>query len=426
MSHLLIIELPGGNDTDILTAAAEHNHRVTLLTAKPAHYLSQPKIAALLAHAAIMDAGDFALTTLIAKLQAAHQAYPFDAVLCLQDLRIAEAAQIAEALGLRHLNPATAALCRNKAAVRARLAKADIAQPLYTHVRGSAELIAAVDAIGLPLVIKPADGFGSQNIFALRSPHDLAALRAAPQIIADAPDAYGLGVRADGAMLVERLLEGQLIGCDSFTADGRHMLLGVNEKLMFPAPSFAIRGGCFTANCGQFSALEAYVGALLDAVGFDHGAAHVELILTDEGPRLVEINPRLVGARIGRLISAARGRSVHTDLIALHTQGRLPRPAHTPTCAVTRWLAAPMAGTLTDIRLPANQQGLVDIHMVACVGDEVSPPFDNADRLGCVITSAPTQKLAEALANQIVAKTYICIDPKTYAERGRNQRSASR
>ena len=411
MSHLLIVELPGGNDSDILAAALEHGHRISLLTAQPAHYLGQPQIAGLLAQAAIIDAGDFTMPALIARLRAAHSAYPYDAVLCLQDLRIAEAAHIARALGLRHLNPETAALCRNKAEVRARLADAGIAQPRFVLARGPRELIAAAEDIGLPLMIKPADGFGSQNIFALHTPHDLQALRANPQIIAGAPGDYGLGVAAGGAMLVERLMQGQLIGCDCFTADGRHMLLGVNEKLMFAPPSFAIRGGCFTANCGQFAALEAYVVALLDAVGFDHGAAHVELMLTTEGPRLVEINPRLVGARIGRLISTALGRSVHADLIALHTQGRLPPSAAAPACAVTRWLAAPAAGTLREVRLPASRPGVVDLHMLARAGDAVTPPYDNADRLGCIVTRGPSRAQAECYAEEFIAATGIVVDP---------------
>ena len=47
MSHLLILDLPGGNDTDILEAARAGGHRVTFLTATPAHYLAQPDIAAI-------------------------------------------------------------------------------------------------------------------------------------------------------------------------------------------------------------------------------------------------------------------------------------------------------------------------------------------------------------------------------------------
>ncbi|MDE2303736.1 MAG: ATP-grasp domain-containing protein, partial [Sphingomonadales bacterium] len=345
MSHLLVIELPGGEDGDILVAAREEGHRVSLLTADPAHYRRQPALAALLEGCEqVIDAGDFAQAAPLPRLLALHAASRFDAVLCLQDLRIIEAARIARALGLAHLNPATAALCRDKAAVRARLAAAGIAQPPARRVRGPRGLIAAAEALGPPLVIKPIDGFGSQNIFALRDAADLALLRARPEIIAGAPGGYGLGVAARGALLVERMLTGELVGCDTFTAAGRHHLLGVNHKQMFTPPSFAIRSGCFCPNTGQYAAIEAHVCALLDAIGFNHGAAHIELMLTDAGPVLIEINPRLVGARLPRLISAARRRSIHSDLIALHLEGALPRPAVAPRCAATRWLAAPRAG----------------------------------------------------------------------------------
>ena len=412
MTHLLIVELPGGNDSDILTAARDGGHRVSLLTADPDHYRAQAEVAALLdAGVAVIDAGGFAWAELCLRLEARHRADPFDAILCLQDLRIVEAARIAEALGLRHLNPATAALCRDKSAVRQRLAGAGIAQPAFAMARGASELLAAVDAIGVPLLIKPADGFGSQNVFALRTGADLAALRGAPRIIADAPGDYGLGVMADGAMLVERLMEGQLIGCDTLSVDGRHMLMGVNEKLMFPPPSFAIRGGCFTAHIGQFAEIAAHAFALLDAVGFDHGAAHIELMLTADGPRLVEINPRLVGARIARLISAARGRSVHADLIALHAFGTLPPSAELVGHAVTRWLAAPMRGVLEAITLPSlNRPSVATATLFARPGDAVTPPYDNADRLGCIVTHGPDRAAAEALAEEIVTLARVkCV-----------------
>jgi len=408
MSHLLIIDLPGGNDTDILEAALAGGHRFTFLTADPAHYLAQPDIAALLARAvAVIASPDCAA----ASLAAAHEADRFDAVLCCQDLRIVEAAQIARALGLRHLNPATATLARDKSAVRQALAQARIAQPPSKRARGPVELLGAVEDIALPVIIKPIDGFGSQNIFAIRDQADLARLRNMAEIIADAPGDYGLGVMAQGAMLVERLLEGRVVGCDTMSAGGRHMLLGVNEKLFFPAPSFAIRGGCFTTNCGQFAALEYYVFACLDAIGFDHGAAHVELMLTADGPQIIEINPRLVGARIARLISAARGLSAHADLIALHIDGTLPAPASTPMHAVTRWLAAPHAGTLGAITLaPLSAPGVVGATIIAQSGQPVRPPYDNADRLGCIMTLGPIRAAAEFLAETLVSATAIEIN----------------
>jgi hypothetical protein len=52
--------------------------------------------------------------------------------------------------------------------------------------------------------------------------------------------------------------------------NGRHRLLGVNEKLFFAPPSFAIRGGCFTTNTGQLPIWRFAVACSM-RVGFDHG-----------------------------------------------------------------------------------------------------------------------------------------------------------
>ena len=52
------------------------------------------------------------------RVLAVHQQYPIDAVLCLIDTRMPEAARLAHTLGLRHLNPSSATLLRDKFSVR--------------------------------------------------------------------------------------------------------------------------------------------------------------------------------------------------------------------------------------------------------------------------------------------------------------------
>jgi biotin carboxylase len=412
MSHLLIIDLPGGNDTDILTTARALGHRVSFLTADPDHYLGQNEVASALVDANIIAVPGFDMPRVIADLIARHRVAPFDAVLCLQDLRIAESAHIARALGLRHLNPATATLTRDKAAVRRHLAAQGLPQPPSIEASGVQDLLAAVAHIGLPALIKPVDGFGSQNVFALRNDADLDTLRHLADLVAAGPGSYGLGVEAHGRLLVERLIEGQLVGLDTMTAGGRHRLLGVNEKLMFPQPSFAMRGGCFSTNIGQYAALETCAFALLDAIGFDHGAAHIELMLTCEGPVLIEINPRLVGARIARMVSAGLGRPVHADLIALHVDGQLPATTTQAHHAVNRWLAAPEVGRLRSIDLPDLANASARFTIMAKAGDEVRPPLDNADRLGMAMAWGPERACAQALVKRLVADTGIDIIPQ--------------
>ena len=415
MSHLLVIDLPGGNDGDVLAAALALGHRYTLATADPAHYRRQSDLAPLLARAEAI---------LPMPADGAQWIVPdhFDAVLCLQDLRLVDAARIARKLGLAFLSPDVAQLCRDKAAVRARLANAGIAQPPFALVAPGPDagrrLIAAVEQVGLPAIIKPVDGFGSQHVFALRHTADLAILHRLAELVAQGPGDYGLGVAAQGGLLVERLFTGPVLGCDVMRAGGQHVLLGVNEKIMAAPPSFAILGGCFSANCGQFAALDEWLMRVLDAVGFDCGAAHVELVLTEEGPQLVEVNPRLVGARLARLISAALERPVHADLIALHVSGALPPvmppvlPPRTkpPRHAAARWLLAPDEGLLTDIAWPhCTDPALIGIVANARMGNHVRPALDNADRLAMVMTAGSDRAQIEGLAETIVAGARVAI-----------------
>jgi len=395
MSHLLVIDLPGGNDGDVLSAALALGHRYTLASADPAHYRAQAELGPLLDRAVAVlalpaDGAGWAMA-----MAAAHRADPFDAVLCLQDLRLVEAARVARALGLRHVSPGAAALCRDKAAVRARLAEAGIAQPPFA-------------------LVEAGPGAGARLIEA--------------DLVAQGPGDYGLGIAARGALLVERLFDGPVLGCDVMRVDGRQVLLGVNEKIMAVPPSFAILGGCFTAHCGQFVALDAWLTRVLDAVGFADGAAHVELVMTADGPQLVEINPRLVGARIARLIGAALGRSVHADLIRLHLAGELPPPANQSRHAVTRWLIAHEPGVLAGIDWAECPDpalvgpalvgpalvgpalvgpALVGIVANAHPGDTVRPALDNADRLAMVMTAGPDRAQIEALAERVVADARV-------------------
>jgi biotin carboxylase len=410
MAHLLIIELPGGNDSDILEAALARDDSFTFLSADLDHYMRQPVIKSFLnqAHARI-EISPFTYTELERKVLVLHEDYPVDAVICLIDTRIPEAARLADKLKLRHLNPISAALMRDKYLVRQRLAEHGIPQPLFELARSNQELAHAVARIGLPVLIKPTDGFGSQNIVALSYPEDLDPYLTPLNDLLPTYTDYGLGVLANDRMLVERRMSGTIIGCDTISENGKHTLLGLNEKLFFEDPSFAIKGGVFLPNRPEFKVIESYVISLLDAVGFDWGAAHTELILTDEGPRLIEINPRLVGAKIPRLIGYALNRSLYTDLIQSYLgQGVSDSAIDTDVVAVTRWIVASEEGLLDHIELPQTEDSRIRcVEILKQPGDFVRPPLDNADRIGYVMVCASNRKEAEELAEWFVSQS-VC------------------
>jgi biotin carboxylase len=226
---------------------------------------------------------------------------------------------------------------------------------------------------------------------------------------------YGLGVVANDRILVERYMTGRFIGVDTLTVDGRHRVLGVHEKLMFAPPSFAMRGSTFvphTAATPVAPEIERYVFDLLDAVGYDCGATHIEMMLTDQGPRLIEINPRLVGAKMPRLVSHALGRSMHVDLIAVHL-GLVSQTdaVERPTFGVIRWIVADRPGVLDAVQLPAWPDARIrSVEILKRAGDRVGPPFENADRIGFVMVCGEDRGHAEALADHFVAGARVLIE----------------
>lgn len=412
MAHLLLIETPGGNDFDLFEEALALGHDISFFTADRSFYESRGYFAQYLARAKrVIEINPFDYMHLEKAAHEIHAEDPFHALLCLIDIRMIEAARLAAHLNLCFLNPLSATRLRDKFSVRQRLTQRGIRQPAYALAATGADIKNAVGKVGLPALVKPVDGYGSQNIMPLLSEDDLLPFFDSPNGYLPEKADYGLGVHANGRWLVETFISGQLIACDTFSQGGRHVMLGVNEKLMYPSPSSAIRGSCFPSDRFDTAGIQRYAFSVLDALDFDYGAAHIEMILGTEGPYLVEVNPRLVGAKLPRLLNAAFNRSIHRDLIDLHLgKPVLDSLTNLKACfAVSRWVVASEAGLLRRIELPADT-GLVRYsEMLKNPGDIVSPPYENADRIGYVITSSLQRETAERAAEQFVATTELLI-----------------
>ncbi len=410
MAHLLLFDLPGGNDFAVVDDAVALGHRLTLFTADAGHYRRLGDPAWQRIHR-VVEVRPWTPERLRDAAAAIDLEDPFAGLICLIDIRIVDASMLAHRLGLPFLSPAAARLLRDKAAVRAALQAHGIAQPPFAEIGGAAQLRAAVTDLGLPLIVKPADGYGSQDVTLLRTSDDVDRLCVALAADDGATD-YGFGVRASRRLLVERYIEGALVGCDCFVRGPHRVFLGVNAKERFAPPSFAFRGSCFPSRRHDVAMLEHHANRLLDAVGFDFGACHIEMILGPDGPVLVEINPRLVSAQIPFQMGYAFGRSIYAELIDLHRGQPLDGLAalRPQAFSTIRWLVADAEGILEAIDLPAHDAPAVQrVVLLRRPGDAVRPPRHNGDRLGYVIATGSRQDDADAAAEAYLAATRVRV-----------------
>ena len=415
MAHVLVLELAGGNDVDILDAIIARGDSFTFLTSDLASYQAQPAVGASLARAVErLECPGFVYEEVEGALAERHGHQPFEALVCMVDIRIVAAARLAQSLGLRFLNPDTAALLRDKFSARQRLQARGVPQAGHRLATSEDEILAAIEELGFPVLIKPCDGYASQNVVVIEGPEDLEPwISPAPSLAAQAMD-YGLGVRSNQRFIIERYLTGSFIGCDTMSVGGRHHFLGLNEKVMCPPPSFTISGGCFIPAAPGMEAIRDYAFSLLDAVGFDFGAAHIEMMITADGPELIEINPRLVSAKIPRLMGYGLGRSVYADLVSLHLgESAFLMQDHERLFAVSRWITANRAGRLTRVILPEwHDPGVRSFEILKREGAPVRPPFENVDRVGYVMTAGANRSAAEALAERWIGDVQLVIAPE--------------
>lgn len=415
MALVLVLELAGGNDVDILDAIVARGDSFIFLTSDLASYQAQPAVGAILARAVeCLECPGFIYEEVEAALVERHGRRPFEALVCMVDIRIVAAARLAQRLGLRFLNPETATLLRDKFSVRQRLQARGVPQIGHRLATSEDEILAAIEELGFPVLIKPCDGYASQNVVVIEGPEDLEPwISPVPSLAAQAMD-YGLGVRSNQRFVIERYLTGSFIGCDTMSIGGRHHFLGLNEKVMCPPPSFTIRGGCFIPAAKGMEAIRDYAFSMLDAVNFDFGAAHIEMMIAAHGPELIEINPRLVSAKIPRLMGYGLGRSVYADLVSLHLgESAFLTRDHASLFAVSRWITADRAGCLTGVILPRwIDPGVCSFEILKREGAPVRSPFENVDRIGYVMTVGANRGAAEALAERWVGDVQLEIAPE--------------
>jgi biotin carboxylase len=415
MAHLLLLEVPGGNDFTVLEDAVALGHQVTFFTGDLAHYRRQGDAtqASLALAREIIAVEPFDYAEFERRACTVHRSLPFDAVLCLIDIRMIEASLIAERLELRFLNPTTTRMMRDKFSVRQALARQGVRQPGFALAETAAELTQAVTQIGYPVLVKPSDGYGSQNVSVVWSDADLRILTDSLEASSRKPTDYGLGVHASNRFSVEKYIRGRMIGCDVFSNEAGRVFIGINDKLMFPPPSFAMRGSCFPSDRYDISVIRDYAFAILDAVNFDFGASHIEMIVAEDGPYLVEVNPRLVSAQIPHQMGYALERSLYADLINLHL-GQLGTELHDLKphwFSAIRWFVADRPGILDSVQLPEHvDESVRRVVLFKESGDAVRPPIHNGDRIGYVIVVGDTQTAAEAIADRYVKTTRVVLE----------------
>ncbi|MFE2045063.1 ATP-grasp domain-containing protein [Streptomyces sp. NPDC059477] len=390
----------------LVRAADALGERLVLLTRDPAYYAYE--LERLPAHALdVVETDTFDVEGVAELLGRTPE---LRGLISSTDTWMLVGAELAARFGLPGLDPDVLRLTRDKAAVRNLLYEAGLSRGRALAADGPGgdvrELL--LKEIGLPAVVKDSAGTGSQNVWLVRDEAEL-----------DAALAESAGRTLKGRLFAEPYFGGPVYSAETLTWAGRTRLLGVSSRLMSPEPYFREEITAFPVAFPEAlrGSLEGWLDALLAAVGYTDRFAHVEFVLTADGPELVEVNPRIGGALVGEGLCRALGVNVYEAIVET-ALGRRPglldaEPPGGPAVAfVLGYPAAPgVFSGVAGLERLAELPGAPAWFPVKRVGDPVEHLADSRGYAGIVYAEAETAELATHRAVAAANAVRVLTEP---------------
>ncbi|GGR09628.1 ATP-grasp domain-containing protein [Streptomyces pilosus] len=228
------------------------------------------------------------------------------AVVSYSESEIILAAELAEALGLPGLPVEAARLSRDKHRQRELLNRTGVSPTASVLVHDVQEGLRAAAEIGYPVVVKPRGLSGSLGVGRVTGPADFTRFFE----LASGVDTMGL---ASDGFLVEEYVTGTEFLVDVWSSGGTAEVVYSGRKYMandpYPIDTGHIMGEGALPDA-EYAAGLALARDVVLAAGIDRTIANLDVVLTPDGPRVMEINGRPAGDLASVIAHLGTGLSV--------------------------------------------------------------------------------------------------------------------
>lgn len=336
-----------------------------------------------------------------------------DAVACFDEGCLHVASRIAMELGLPGNSPESVRAMRDKHLCGMLLERAGVPGPKTRLASDIAQARSAAAEIGYPLVVKPQSGAMSQGVMkadneaelhaafeVVRGVYQAEGFRDGPYHV-DNVGKYSFHPEMRGVVLQE-YLHGPEVAIDLVYGDGLYLPLAIHDKPR-PFTHHFIEGTYVTPSSlpdeVQRRVTDVAIAAL-KALGATVGGAHIELRVTDDGPKIIEVNGRLGGtsAFVQESIQASVGvwgpREYLQAVLGKRPGGpdRAPRPAgFTPVLAERSGQIAGFRGADEVVKIP----GVKAVRWMNKPGDHVviDYPANPVSCFALVLSAGETREI---------------------------------
>ncbi len=334
----------------------------------------------------------------------AAKAFCADGIMTLAtDMPMRSLAYATTKLGIPGISYDTAVKATDKGEMIKAFEEHNVSHPWYFIISEPAELEKISDQITYPCISKPTDNSGSRGVMLINTPEEL-----------KESVSYSSSQGRKGGVIIEEYMRGSEVSVEVIVLDGVPHILQVTDKLTTGAPHFVEMGHSQPSQLPKkdVESIKELASKAVLAVGIQNGPAHVEIMLTENGPKMVELGARMGGDCITtHLVPLSTGIDMVKATIQIALGETLDIEAKFEKGSAIRFLDAPCGEIvgITGAEIAEKVSGVTNVIFTKHIGDISGSIDSSTDRIGHVIAQAQNAQEAIAVAETAVQRIGIQI-----------------
>jgi biotin carboxylase len=319
---------------------------------------------------------------------------------------VSYAVRIAKQFGLTQISVDSLNLMEDKIKVREKLANLPIT-PFYTvfNLDDSPEKFEKKYKTFFPLIIKPPISNGSKDVLLIDTVEMFE--EAIMQVQKKNPK---------GSFLIEEYLIGPQYLVEILVYNNEIRFVGVVEQEVLYNGRFIVIGYKFPAimEMEERRNLDTCISSMVEQTGFSNGSCHMEMKLVQGEWKLIEINPRMSGGAMNRIIEEGTGINLVKEILNVYL-GKEPTLIETRKQHVyARYLTIGSPGKLLKVtgkELALMHDGVKYVHIKPLEGKILTKPYSMGNRYACIIAVSEFREQAEIIALEAAKEIKFYLDP---------------
>lgn len=318
------------------------------------------------------------------------------------DLPMRTVARVAREMGLPGITEESAFMCTNKAAMRKRLKERGVPVPEYYNVFTKEEYYNVVKKFTEKCVVKAVDNSGSRGIQLIDDVHNLKRVEEAFN--------YCKQYSHSGELVVEEFMVGPEICVETLNFGRNCYPIQITDQLEKKPPYFTDAGYNQPSLLPEETKTKIREIAIAANLALENytGASCTEMIVTSEGPKVVEVGARLAGdCMTTHLVPMSTGVDMVEGVINIALGLPVDITAKYHKGSAIRYYLEPVIGEIVAVEGTEEAKqvdGIQQVTIVHGVGEIARPLRNSADRLAFVIAQADNSETAIKQCDIALAK----------------------